>query len=575
MKIEEISIKNFRGLDLDFNNLKQSFLIIGKNDSGKSNFCYAIRKVLDYNIRKLSFVQSDSTDSNLGDISVKLVLNIDSISDNNRAILREWIDSNDDESESITVELYAKYNEDTSEYDEHIVFGSIDKSSIKSASNGNELDKILDLLYVYPNYDLSRDISNFFSFHKQENNKNGVSIGHDVIEGISNLNNLISTDKVVELMQNELNDIESMRDLFDDVSFDIKSDFDLSNIYKSLKIFPVLSDGRSISVGDGKSKTLALLLQKNIKRNDKEKIIILEEPENHLYPLLQKHYASNIDNFGYGQIIITTHSPSIIDFRKTEEIFKFSFEYETGMKKFCCYRTNIDSNQIYKDFGFSLNEEIAESFFYNQVLLVEGYSEKYFYNRLINSDENFRSNIIKRSFGFICIYGIDFKPAKQILNSLGIKVHILTDNDVYGVPRYPNKKRFAGIQRALDILSKEELDKLNHILGFTITDIPLTAEEDSNDFKRIIENMTVILEALYGFGIYIHPLNENGFECAFSNFIGLKGDEKQKVISELKDSKMKNLHHFLTRDNYDLKVSDSNISNILVRFAYDDKWTID
>jgi len=264
MKIEEISIKNFRGLDLHFNNLKESFLIIGKNDSGKSNFCYAIRKVLDYNIRKLTFIQSDSTDSNLGDISIKLVISLNNISDNNRAILREWIDSDDNGSESVTVELFAKYNEDTSEYDEHIVFGSTDKSSFKSASNGNELDKVLDLIYVYPNYDLSRDISNFFSFHKQENNKNGISIGHEVIEGISDLNIKISSDKVVEMMQNELNDIESMRDMFDDVSFDIKSNFDLSNIYKSLKIFPILSDGKSIVVGDGKSKTLALLLQKNI-----------------------------------------------------------------------------------------------------------------------------------------------------------------------------------------------------------------------------------------------------------------------------------------------------------------------
>lgn len=571
MKIEEISIKNFRGLDLHFNDLKESFLIIGKNDSGKSNFCYAIRKVLDYNIRKLTFIQSDSTDSNLGDISIKLVISLNNISDNNRAILREWIDSDDNGSESVTVELFAKYNEDTSEYDEHIVFGSTDKSSFKSASNGNELDKVLDLIYVYPNYDLSRDISNFFSFHKQENNKNGISIGHEVIEGISELNIKISSDKVVEMMQNELNDIESMRDMFDDVYFDIKSNYDLSNIYKSLKIFPILSDGKSIVVGDGKSKTLALLLQKNIKKNDKEKIILLEEPENHLYPLLQKHYASNIDNFGFGQTIITTHSPSIIDFRKTDEIFKFTFEYETGIKKFCCYRVNIDSNQIYSDFGFSLNEEIAESFFYNQVLLVEGYSEKYFYNRLINSDESFRSNILKKSIGFMCIYGVDFKPAKQILNSLGIKVHILTDNDIFAIPNHPNIMRFSGVQRALNMLSTAECDELNQQLGFILTPKSLIAEKDSSDFQKIIDNMGDILTTLYKFGVYVHPLEENGFEYAFASFIGLKDEEKHQVIDELKKSKMKNLHYFLESNNNDLVVNDSNNSNILVRFAYDNK----
>ena len=53
MFIQEVTIKNFRGLDIDIKNLKEDFLIIGKNDSGKSNFCYAIRKVLDYSIRRI------------------------------------------------------------------------------------------------------------------------------------------------------------------------------------------------------------------------------------------------------------------------------------------------------------------------------------------------------------------------------------------------------------------------------------------------------------------------------------------------------------------------------------------
>lgn len=52
MYIEAISIKNFRGLDLDITDLKEESLIIGKNDSGKSNFCYAIRKIFDYNTRR-------------------------------------------------------------------------------------------------------------------------------------------------------------------------------------------------------------------------------------------------------------------------------------------------------------------------------------------------------------------------------------------------------------------------------------------------------------------------------------------------------------------------------------------
>lgn len=44
MFIEEIKIHNFRGLEVDVCNLSKNFLIIGKNDSGKTSICKAIRR---------------------------------------------------------------------------------------------------------------------------------------------------------------------------------------------------------------------------------------------------------------------------------------------------------------------------------------------------------------------------------------------------------------------------------------------------------------------------------------------------------------------------------------------------
>ena len=256
-------------------------------------------------------------------------------------------------------------------------------------------------------------------------------------------------------MQDELNNIGSMKEFFGDIDFLIKSDFELSNIYKSLDIVPCVLNDKKINIGDGKSKTLALLLQKLIKEKHKEKIIILEEPENHLFPLLQKQYASILDDFFSGQTIVTTHSPSIIDFRKTEEIFKFinyEIDEKTKERKFNCFRVNVDGKEIYKKFGYSINEEIAESFFYNEVLLIEGYSEKMFYNILINSDDEFRKIVLNRGVGFICVYGVDFKPSKEILESLGIKVHILTDNDYYQSGKDDDEYVYAGLKREFSLL---------------------------------------------------------------------------------------------------------------------------
>ena len=70
MHITFIKIKNFRGLDLCIDNLQTKFLIVGRNDTGKSNLCFAIRKVLDPAIRRIPFNENDSTNHNKENIEI-------------------------------------------------------------------------------------------------------------------------------------------------------------------------------------------------------------------------------------------------------------------------------------------------------------------------------------------------------------------------------------------------------------------------------------------------------------------------------------------------------------------------
>lgn len=63
MHIKKLKIKNFRGLDINIDEINTT-IIIGKNDSGKTNICHAILKVLDYKKRRITFVLTDSTNSN-------------------------------------------------------------------------------------------------------------------------------------------------------------------------------------------------------------------------------------------------------------------------------------------------------------------------------------------------------------------------------------------------------------------------------------------------------------------------------------------------------------------------------
>ena len=110
MFIEEVVIKNFRGLDLQVSHLSNDVLIIGRNDSGKTNLCYAIRKLLDYSIRRIPLSEQDSTDSNRLPILIGLKINLSDLADENKSLLaskcRSCISSeNDTEYLKITLKL--------------------------------------------------------------------------------------------------------------------------------------------------------------------------------------------------------------------------------------------------------------------------------------------------------------------------------------------------------------------------------------------------------------------------------------------------------------------------------------
>ena len=64
MRIFYFEVKNFRGLDIKIDSIDKIATIIGQNDSGKSNICYAIMRTLDYEKRRVPLLESDSTNNN-------------------------------------------------------------------------------------------------------------------------------------------------------------------------------------------------------------------------------------------------------------------------------------------------------------------------------------------------------------------------------------------------------------------------------------------------------------------------------------------------------------------------------
>ena len=91
MLISSLKIKNYRGLDINIDTIEKVSIIIGQNDSGKTNICSAIMKVLDYNKRRIPFILTDSTNSNKEDIEIEITLTADDLTKEQLALIGNYI----------------------------------------------------------------------------------------------------------------------------------------------------------------------------------------------------------------------------------------------------------------------------------------------------------------------------------------------------------------------------------------------------------------------------------------------------------------------------------------------------
>ena len=166
MKIESLKIKNYRGLDIEIEHIENISTIIGQNDSGKSNICEAILKVLDFEKRKKTFLDSDSTMGNKDAIHIQIKLSLEDLSTDQLAIIREYIHKDDQGGKYVIVRLESIYNNEILEYEDNLYIGDPDVDEIPiQAYHQNAIDKILSVIYINPSYNKEKEEKQFFSFN--------------------------------------------------------------------------------------------------------------------------------------------------------------------------------------------------------------------------------------------------------------------------------------------------------------------------------------------------------------------------------------------------------------------------
>lgn len=572
MHISALEIKNFRGIDININNIESVVTIIGQNDSGKSNICAAILKVLDYAKRRVPFTETDSTLCNRQEIFIKIKLEIDDLSLEQLAQLHEVIHEKDDK-KYVYMQLTSTFNTDVLLYEDVLLIGDPEKDYKEySITKQNPIDKVLSVIYINPTYDTKSETKHFFEYKEAKHIEENTKLSEEFEKSLKLLGENIKNEKALAEILEDINNLGNFEKMFDGISFELTPNIRTDNIYKSLEISTLDNKGNILNnIGDGKSKIFSMLLKEKTYNDDKKKIIIVEEPENHLYVLLQKFYIDSLLSLEPCQMLITTHSPHVVDFEKTNQIIKIERYYDDldEVYRRRKYQYNIN-NEEFKKYGYLINVEIAEMMYYNKVLLVEGESEKYFYSLLLSKDKTFRDLIFDNKIGIFSVNGIAFEKIRELLHSLGIEVYIKTDNDVFKTKAKEDKWLYAGISRCIKYLNEESKEELKKILSFE--NLESESFQFSNEHIRIpiIDEKIDEICMLFKKNKILFSNHNLGFEKDFLDYIDYKEPDYDDVLNNLKNAKLMNLHSFITDNDINICINDNNRESIILGFINND-----
>lgn len=176
-------------------------------------------------------------------------------------------------------------------------------------------------------------------------------------------------------------------------------------------------------MGDGARRrvTMALLEFKGEETN--ALTYVFDEPDTHLHVKAQMELLDILRGFEDKQVIITTHSPFVMNAVKPQQIKLFSLE--SGVTKV----KSVDEDNVENNLN-ELGISNMNLFFSRKILIVEGHTEEKFipfiYNKLF--DFSMRGNLVK----VIRAEGIDDVPRLSRVLAQFVKpddVYILMDND--------------------------------------------------------------------------------------------------------------------------------------------------
>ena len=563
MRFKKLNLKNFRNFsDIEIL-LDNKNVIFGMNDMGKTNFLYAIRFLLDKDIRKNGFTRSDYHKNNTENkIEILLELDISDFdeSDDTKKIVSEARGVRKSlNSDIFFIKLEAEYNEEEMIGEPLLFWGDDRENLIEMSSNGISfaIDRIFKVIYINPLIDLdSLFIKNKRLLLDERCSPEGdKEIIGEITKLTDKVNENIGKMQLVRSLQSDITDEYNLL-RSEEVEIQMKSEMAIKGFFSD--IVPYIKknndDNYYPTSGDGRRKMLAYsifnLLNKRLYSDSHIVVYLIEEPENSLHRAMQLSLSHQFfSNESYKYCFISTHSTDIL------------YEMDNAMllriyskEKIVCSSFMYKLPDSFKSDKKKLNREFCNALFAERVLLIEGPSEKVLFEKVMNE---INSNFELDGGYILQVNGTYFSTYFKALNGLNITTIVKTDNDLRVKKGQPNKYEVLGINRCNKLIEGKMLPEINIDIDLNgknkVANNKIKKERLKEEKRKLYKENEMLIKEFSDKNIFLSEIDlENDLVKVIGERIAeVLGIELEEAVSYLQNSKLYNMVELVEELNED------------------------
>jgi len=527
MKFKNIRITNFRNfedINLDISNRNVFF---GLNDVGKTNFLCALRYVFDRDIRKQNLLNSDFHSKNINK-PIEITITLD-ISDTTcidcqklRARLGGALRSEHDE---VYIKLKAEYDPKEMLALPILYWGGDEArlQAMKPRGYLYEIDYVFNVIYIDSYVDLHSLFKRNVSLLVK--NKNDKEKDKDTLETIQStinkLNTNISSLSGIRKFEGSVSqEYKNFRD--ERLSVSVKSEIAVKGLYANIIPYIKQDDDENLypTAGEGRKKLLTYSIFNLLSDEHAEKkinLFIIEEPENHLHKSLQITLSQILfTDSKYEYLFLSTHSPYVL-----YEMDNINLVRIYSDRKITSNSTFYKVPAIYKKNRKLLNRFLSEAIFADRVLLVEGPSEQFLFEKVLSVIKPFYES---DGIYILSVNGIGFKPYFCILKKLNILCVVKTDNDLRKVKK-SNNYSVLGFSRC------------NNFTGKKLLPTKRISDNTIESKKQLYDNNSTILDGIrrdYNIFLSKSDLENDLDEVLHDKLVEYLGENPVKYLQDAK-----------------------------------------